>query len=158
MKQRFGWTAENWHQREIRLSLVPEHIRDLIPLAERWGITCDVTRHDVAAKATDEELANLARRLQGRHDDIVDFLYSADVGGSESEKAVFQAMLILELEECDGPGIPGLLEWAMRRHQASLTGETRSRLSEAYSQMSRLGFAHLENDLVAARELLGIEE
>src|SRR6185369_4008066 len=99
--------------------VVPPHLRDLIPLAERWGVSCDVTRHDVAEKASKRELESLAAALAGRHDDIVDWLYSFEDTDPPREAAVFQAMLVLELEECDGPGIPGLLKWAYRKHAKS---------------------------------------
>jgi len=157
MKRRFGWTAENWRSPRLRPEAVPENIRDLVPLAERWGVTCDVTRHDVAGKARDEELAALATALRGRHADIVDFLYSSEPASSSEEQAAFQAMLVFELEELGGPGIPGWLDWAIRRYREEPSEDRYATLAQAYQQMSVLGFRHLIKDLDAARQLLGRE-
>ena len=148
-----GVTAENWRPRILRPAAVPDNIRDLVPLAQKWGVTCDVTRHDMAEKAGEAELKAFAAALKGRHADIVDFLYSTkDVS---NEQAAFQAMLVLELEECNGPGIPGLLTWAIRKYRDQPTAERRSRLAEAHQQMSRFGFAHLQRELDEAKQLLG---
>src|SRR5262245_12322177 len=155
LKQRFGLTAENWRPRPMRAEVVPPVLRDLIPLAERWGVTCDVTRHDVAAKATDAELSEFSERLKGRHDQIVDWLHS---GGDElsDERAAFRAMLVLEMEECKGRGIPGLLAWCIRKYREEPSEERRQRLKAAYDQMAKYGFRHLVSDLAEARTLLGL--
>src|SRR5438045_386950 len=102
LKERFGWTAEKRRPEVLDSDVVPPHLRDLVPLAERWGVTCDVTRHDVAAKSSTEELKGFKVALAGRHDDIVDWLYSFEGTDRPREAAVFQAMLVLELEECGG--------------------------------------------------------
>ena len=80
MKQRFGWTAENWRPPILQAAVVPEGLRDLVPLAQRWGVTCDVTRHDVAAKARDAELAELSEGLRGRYDGVLSPRASLDAG------------------------------------------------------------------------------
>ena len=157
MKRRFGWTAENWLPPQLRPDHVPEAIRDLVPLAQRWGVTCDVTRHDVAAKAGDEELATLSAALRGRHADIVEFLYSGEVLAPTEEQAAFGAMLVFELEELKGPGIPGFLDWAIRRYVEQPSVVRRADLARAYAQVSKLPFPHLADDLNRARQLLGSE-
>jgi hypothetical protein len=157
MKGRFGWTAENWRAPLLRPEAVPENLRDLVPLAERWGVTCDVTRHDVAEKANEEELAALAAALRGRHGEIVDFLYSTEPTHQSDEQSAFQAMLVLELEELEGPGIPGWLEWAITRYVQHPSDERREVLAGVYQQMSQYRLPHLKNDLDRARQLLGIE-
>jgi hypothetical protein len=155
MKARFGWTAENWAPPKLREDVVPEGLRDLVPLARRWGVTCDVTRHDVAAKATDGELAALAANLKGRHHEIEDWLYSPDDGLSGDERAAFQAMVVLEMEECDGPGLAGLLDWAIRWYNDHPSPERYQRLAQAVDQVRSWGYIrHLAEDLRIAQELL----
>jgi hypothetical protein len=156
MQRRFGWTAENWQPPVLRADVVPGELRDLVPLAQRWGVTCDVTRHDVAAKASDADLAALTQALSGRHDAIDDWLYSSDKWNDE--QAAFNAMVVLELEECDGPGSPGLLEWAIRFYRDQPSTERRERLASAYAQVLTWGpMPHLTDHLRVARELLGYD-
>lgn len=155
MKRRFGWTAENWTPPILRPEAVPENIRDLVPFARRWGVTCDVTRHDVAEKASEADLAELSRVLQGRHDDIVDFLYSGELLSPTTEQAAFSAMLVFELEELRGPGVPGYLPWAIRRYEQEASLERRAELIKAYDFASDLPMAkYLAAYLERARELL----
>src|SRR5262249_40601743 len=58
---------------EIRLNRerVPEPLRVLIPLAEKWGISDDLMRVDAVRKAPPDEIADL-RRIIARHDDLLD--------------------------------------------------------------------------------------
>ncbi|MBN2498043.1 MAG: hypothetical protein JXR96_25860 [Deltaproteobacteria bacterium] len=157
MQARFGWTAESWQGPSLRDERVPDRLRDLLPLARRWGVTCDVTRHDVADKASRAELAELAAGLRGRHCEIEDWLYSPD-DGSDDERAAFQAMVVLEAEACDGPGLAGLLGWAIRWYRDRPCAERRERLAAAYREVLGWGeLPHLAEDLRAARELLGGE-
>ena len=132
LKRLFGWTAELRSREHLQRHVVPAHLQNLIPLAERWGVTCDVTRHDVAAKASEQELKHFSEALDPQRDDIIDWLYSFEGVPQPHEAAVFQAMLILEAEECSGPGIPGYFTWAFRKHSASPEPETLRRLRAAY--------------------------
>ena len=60
-----------------------EELHDLIQLAaRRWGISCDVTRHDAAEKASAAELAEVGQLLQGRHPQIYRWLYSRTSAGT----------------------------------------------------------------------------
>jgi hypothetical protein len=155
LQERFGWTAENWTPPILRNEAVPESLRDLLPVARRWGVTCDVTRHAVAAKATDAELSELAAALCGRHQQIEDWLYSPADGQSEVERSAFQAMVVLELEACDGPGLAGLLAWAVRWYKDAPSPVRLKRLREAYAEVLGWGaMPHLADDLRKARELI----
>lgn len=154
LKKVFGWTSERRARVKLRPGAVPEELRDLIPLAEAWGVRCDVTRHDVAAQATSQEFAAVASTLAGRHDAIVDWLYSFGDTPVSDEAAVFQSLLILELEECDGPGIPGYLEWAWKKHQLAPSAETLRRLRDAYQFAKDAGVLKYE----APSEVAAIEE
>jgi hypothetical protein len=117
-------------------------------------VTCDVTRHDVAARASDADLASLKAALRGRHREIVDFLYSSDPARSTEEQAAFQAMLVFEAEELGGPGIPGWLDWAITRYTEDPSVDRLEAVRRAYAEMSKLNLSHLQADLARARQLL----
>jgi hypothetical protein len=132
--RRLGVVAENWAPPSFDLAVVPEELHDLIPLARRWGISCDVTRHDAAEKASAAELAEVAQLLQGRHPQIYRWLYSR--GKSKSEEArAFQALLVFEMEEANGPGIPSLLKWRIREFKRDPSEENRGLLRDAYDEV-----------------------
>ncbi len=122
LQKKYGWYVENWVPPEFDLANVPSELHDLIPLARRWGINCDITRHDAGEKVSREELAEVAALLEGRHKQIYSWLYS-DKGNSR-EASTFSFLLIFEMEEANGPGIPGLLDWRCRNtktHQIART-------------------------------------
>ncbi len=98
MQKKYGWYVENRRRPRLRGEQVPPHLRDLIPLAERWGIGCDITRHDAGEKATSEELTDLASRLRGRHHSVEDWLYELFETGDtmSNEAAAFQSLLVFE--------------------------------------------------------------
>jgi hypothetical protein len=115
-----GVTAENWQPYRLDASNVPEPLRDLVPLVQRFGIGCDATRHDFAEKMSNADREELKEALAGRHGQIEDFLYVSPPtmkpsGAISTEQHAFQATLILEMEECDGPGIAGYLDYAIRK-------------------------------------------
>ena len=58
---------------ELRLNAegVPEPLRPLIPIAEKWGISDDILRHDFVQKAAPGDLAEL-KRLVAANDDLLD--------------------------------------------------------------------------------------
>jgi hypothetical protein len=110
MQIKYGWYAENWQEPKLDPTTVPPNLQDLIPFAQRWGVLCDITRHDVADKASPTELAKLSDALRGRHKDINDWLNSLP---REPKKPWpdaayhFMAMCVLEMEELKGPGLAG---------------------------------------------------
>ena len=128
----------------LRPSMVPEPLRDLIPTAERWGVTCDVTRHEVAEHATEAELQEIREALKGRHAAIHDFLYSDQQDDRVPEVSAFQALLVFELEECEGPGIPGELEYWLSKHQQNASPMHRERVESAYH--ARMAFLTRPSD------------
>jgi hypothetical protein len=135
MKERYGWTAENWRPRPLNPDVIPKELHDLIPWALRFGVSCDVTRHDVGEKSTPSELADLSQALRGRHESIWDFLYSFPRGGSVTDEAsAFTALLLFEMEECGGPGAPGLLDYAIGRWRRQGTPEARAFLADALAE------------------------
>src|SRR6516225_7514317 len=78
LQKKYGWYVENWVPLTLDSTIVPKELHDLIPLAARWGISCDITRHNAGEKASAEELAEVAHLLTDRHDQICDVLYSND--------------------------------------------------------------------------------
>lgn len=141
LQKKYGWYVENWIPMDLNPAIVPQALHDLVPLAARWGISCDVTRHDAGEKASTEELAEVARLLKGRHEQIYDFLYSDHGDEIPDEVSAFQALLVFELEEADGPGIPGLLDWRIRKFKLAPNAATKQALREAYDDMRTCGWA-----------------
>jgi hypothetical protein len=161
LKERYGWTWENWQPIDFRSEIVPQNLQDLIPAARKWGITCDVTRHDVAERVSKSELEELARALEGRHEEIEDWLYSFQDQEYPDEAAAFEAMVVMEMEECDGPGLRGFLDWALVKYRQSPSEENRARLQRAYEELVEVvGPAGrvFSEALAEARRLLGIPE
>ncbi len=116
---------------------VPPGLRDLIPLAQRWGLSCAIERGEALESATPEELAEIADRLRGRHDAIEDWLYSFPMeppATPPDAAAAFQALLVAEMEYCGGPGVKGHLEWAFRVHTTDPSPAARHRLQHAYDE------------------------
>lgn len=158
LQRKHGWFAERRELPTIQPDAVPEGLRDLIPLAARWGISCDVTRHDAGARATPADLAELSRQLAGRHPEVHDFLYLQDEAEDpEVSKAVsaFQCLLVFELEEARGPGIPGILDWALRYYREH-PGDAAARrhLQRAYEHMRALGGSWNAEALATAKSVL----
>jgi len=50
---------------------VPERLRILIPLAEKWAISDDILRADAVRRASPDEIANLKKIVQD-YDDVFD--------------------------------------------------------------------------------------
>jgi hypothetical protein len=75
MQKKHGLYAENWKPPELNPEKIPKELCHLIPLAKRWGITCDVTRHDAAAMATEDQLKELRDQLRGTHSAYEDWSY-----------------------------------------------------------------------------------
>jgi hypothetical protein len=71
MREKYGLTAENRPTIRLDPSEVPELLRHLIPLAERYGIPDDLIREDFVAKTPPGDLAEL-RRIVQEHDELLD--------------------------------------------------------------------------------------
>src|SRR5687768_11700700 len=72
---------------EINEQRVPENLRDLVPLAEKWGIGDDVIRSDCEDKATEEERGELRDALHGRTAEVEAWLDSSPAGLLPNEEA-----------------------------------------------------------------------
>jgi hypothetical protein len=155
LQKKYGWYVENWTPLTLDSAIVPKELHDLIPLAARWGISCDITRHDAGEKASAAELAEVGHLLKHRHDQIYDFLYADHGDEIPDEVSAFQALIVFEMEEVDGPGIPGLLEWRIRKFKMSPNAVTKQALRLACDEMSSFGWiAAVSKSLAEARALL----
>ena len=71
MRRKYGLTAENRPLIKLDPANVPESLRHLIPLAERFGISDDLIRADYVRKAPGTDIEEL-RRIVQEHDDLFD--------------------------------------------------------------------------------------
>ena len=83
---------------QLDASKVPEDLRSLVPLAERWGIGDDVDRNAKVDKATDAERAELKNAIDPVSTRITAWLDSFPSGAMTDEAAAFMYMQ-LALEE-----------------------------------------------------------
>ena len=70
MQKKYNLYAENRPQISMDPSKVPENLRDLIYLAEKWGIDDDIIRDDFVNKSTYTEKQELKDKLKGRTEEI----------------------------------------------------------------------------------------
>jgi hypothetical protein len=71
MRKKYGLTADNRPTIQLDPSKVPVGLHPLIPLAERFGISDDLIREDVVAKASPAEVEEL-RRIVNQYADALD--------------------------------------------------------------------------------------
>ena len=81
---------------------VPEDIRALVPLAERWGIGDDVDRAQLVDSATQTEKDALRSEVAPHAQQINAWLDTFKEGAMTDEAAAFMYML-LALDEMGGP-------------------------------------------------------
>ncbi len=76
---------------------VPEDLRDLVPLAQRWGIGDDVARPERVQRATEAERSELRSAFGPRQARITAWLDSFGQGAMSDEAAAFMyAQLAIE--------------------------------------------------------------
>lgn len=86
---------------------VPENLRDLIPLAERWGIGDDAERGEVMESATHQELVDLEEKVSPKMIEIWEWLSGySDVHYSDTTSYFTYLMVACDevdiyLENCD---------------------------------------------------------
>ena len=78
---------------ELDPSKVPEDLRDLIPVAERWGIGDDVLRSALEEQASEEEKEQFREALRGRTARITEWLDSFGDEMLSEEAGTFMYML-----------------------------------------------------------------
>jgi hypothetical protein len=77
---------------ELSAANVPEDLRDLLPLAEKWGIGDDVDRTEALKRASDEELRALRGAVRTHGAAITHWLDSFGSGDMPAEAAAFMYM------------------------------------------------------------------
>ncbi len=93
LEEMYGLTAEDRPVIELDPSRVPEDLRDLIPMAEMWGIGDDVIRSDFEEKASEEEKRRFTEALRGRTNRITEWLDSFGDELMSEEAGTFMYML-----------------------------------------------------------------
>lgn len=94
LRANYGLTAENRPAIKLDPGRVPEPLRNLIPLAEKFGIADDLIRDDVFAMAPKRELAVLRRAVE-KYGDLLDtWLAGPEAAGPKfsAEYIAFSAM------------------------------------------------------------------
>src|SRR5262245_32449561 len=71
MRAKYGLTAENRPVIRLDPRNVPEGLRCLIPLAEKFGIGDDLIREDFLAKTPTTELREMKKAVQ-EHEDLLE--------------------------------------------------------------------------------------
>ena len=105
MKAKYNLTADRYHPPQLDPGNVPEHLRNLVPLAAKWGIGDDIIRQDFQQKASEEEEQELQDALTGRGEAINEWLDSFSYSGKQmSEEAIAFMYMMLSVEEM-GMGI-----------------------------------------------------
>jgi len=94
MKAKYNLTAERYKPPRLDLEKVPEQLRDLLPLAAKWGIGDDIIRDDFEQKASEDEKQELKNSLSGRTAEVTQWLDSFEAGKPmPKEAACFMYML-----------------------------------------------------------------
>jgi hypothetical protein len=94
MRRKYGLYAENRPLIKLNPKRVPEPLRVLIPLAEKFGISDDLIREDFFDKTPKSELMTLKRTL-AEYDDLLDeWLAGPEADGPKFSKEyiAFSAM------------------------------------------------------------------
>jgi hypothetical protein len=93
MKDKYGLTSDKYRPPRMNPARVPEHLRDLLPLARKWGIGDDIIRDDLREKASAEEKNELEQAVSGRERSVFDWLDSLDPASMSREAAAFMFMM-----------------------------------------------------------------
>jgi hypothetical protein len=70
LRDEYGMNAANRPVINVDAAEVPESLRDLIPLVERWAIPCDVTRGDYFDHQPEQDIARFWHDVRPRVDSI----------------------------------------------------------------------------------------
>jgi hypothetical protein len=92
LQDEHGLYAENRPLIKLDPAKVPEGLRHLIPLAEKWGIGDDIIRNDLIDQATDAEKQELHDALYEPYERITAWLDSFSGDAMSDEAATFMYM------------------------------------------------------------------
>lgn len=93
MKARYHLTIDRYEPPPLNPAVVPDHLRDLLPLARKWGVGDDIIRDDLEEKASEAEKQELQLALRGRTRSITEWLDSFGNALMPEEAAAFMYML-----------------------------------------------------------------
>jgi len=99
LQQQYGLYAENRPAIRLDPERVPAPLRDLIPLAETWGIGDDIIRFDFEQKAPEAAKRELVESLDGRTNEVDEWLHSRPPGAELSEEAAAFMYLLIAWDE-----------------------------------------------------------
>jgi hypothetical protein len=74
MRKKYYWPDEEPPKVYLSPDKVPEMLRCLIPLAERWGISDDILRSDANRKASADEIEYLKAAVRRFDNELDDWL------------------------------------------------------------------------------------
>ena len=92
LQEKYGLYAENRPAIKLDPAKVPEDLRHLIPLAEKWGIGDDIIRNDLIDKSTEAEKQELHDALYEPYERITAWLNGFGGDAMPDEAATFMYM------------------------------------------------------------------
>jgi len=111
LQRQYGLYAENRPTIRLDPRKVPAELRDLVPLAETWGIGDDIIRFDFVQKASESAQRELMSGLEGRTDAVQAWLRSQPEETELSEEAAAFMYMLSALDEMrPAPGPSEVLE------------------------------------------------
>jgi hypothetical protein len=101
MREKYQLSADSRPTLHLDPRKVPEELRDLVPLAEKWGIEDDLIREDFQSKATQAEKEALAKAVAGRNARITEWLNAQPRNATMSDEAAAFMYMQLGLDEME---------------------------------------------------------
>ena len=98
MKNRYNLTIENYQPPDLDPNQVPDYLRDLLPLAKKWGIGDDIIRDDMRQKSSTAEKRELIHQLEGKTKRIKNWLDTFDNDEFTPESSAFLYLLLCHEE------------------------------------------------------------
>lgn len=89
MRIKYGLTAENRPLIRLNSDNIPPALQQLIPLAEKFGISDDLIREDFLAKTPKAEVEEMQRCVAAQND-----VFDAWLAGPEADGSTFSAEYI----------------------------------------------------------------
>jgi hypothetical protein len=99
LQRQYGLYAENRPTIRLDPRKVPAELRDLVPLAEIWGIGDDIIRFDLVQKASESEQRSLMAGLENRTQAVQAWLGSQPPEADLSEEAAAFMYMLSALDE-----------------------------------------------------------
>jgi hypothetical protein len=92
LQKHFGLYAENRPTLRLDPARVPNHLRQLVPLAQKWGIGDDIIRNDLVDQSTGAEKRELHDALYEPFEQVTEWLDSFGGGPLPPEAEAFMYM------------------------------------------------------------------